>query len=446
MDQERLTDKGKLEVRRIMKADDDIIGLLRSTVLGSEGGMRYTMLNTPERIATYGDGLSFLAYYKRNSLKGVIGLCRRTVASRRIRYAATYLRYLAVHSAFQVERAPGRRRDNHNVAGDSFKQKIITLIRDPLHSAGDISTDDRHEGGTANVASTDFYGSGGGSDGHASGRTAGIADGDTGRAVTATESGSASAGSAAGSAATVTGGGSSSAGSVGAPHVMYAYVESHNERSRNMINQAGYEYIRSFLTVAFSRFNPKPDPSVTRLKPEEEPAMAKLLGEYYSDYCFYTDEFSFHDHRYYVLRRNGEIVAGVGAIPAQYRVVNIPGVWGWIIMKILPGTPLFRRLFQPESFRYIILNAIYCRRGDEALLPDLFESVCAGEGFHTALTWLDDHSQLYETLRTNRRMGALNRMLNAKPGLVYALFSGMTQEETEKFYDSPAYISGFDFS
>ena len=62
------------------------------------------------------------------------------------------------------------------------------------------------------------------------------------------------------------------------------------------------------------------------------------------------------------------------------------------------------------------------------------------------MTWLDDHSWLYETLRTNRRMGALNRMLNAKPGLVYALFSELTPEETEKFYDSPAYISGFDFS
>ena len=87
-----------------------------------------------------------------------------------------------------------------------------------------------------------------------------------------------------------------------------------------------------------------------------------------------------------------------------------------------------------------------CRKGSEALLPDLFESVCAVEGYHTALTWLDDHSELYQTLRANRRMGALNRMLNAKPGLVYAFFPGLTTEETEKFYDSPAYISGFDFS
>ena len=381
MDQEKLIDYNKLEVRKLASANDDVIALLKATVLGSEGGMRYSMQNTPERIATYGDGLSFLALYKRNSLKGVIGLCRRVISNRGTQSEATYLRYLAVQSAFQTERAPGRNGERLSGAAgiqsgaaarlsgaaESFKGKILSLIRKPEESQGQ-------------------------------------------------------------------------------PHVMYAYVESRNERSRNMINQSGYEYIRSFLTVAFSRFNPKANPDVTRLKPEEEPAMAALLDEQYRDYCFYTNEFSFLDHKYYVLRRNGEIVAGVGAIPARYRVVNVPGLWGWLMMKALPRTPLFRRLFQPEAFRYVILNAIYCRKGSEDLLPDLFEAVCAEEGYHTALTWLDDHSRLFETLRTNRRMGALNRMLNAKPGLVYALFSGLTPEETEKFYDSPAYISGFDFS
>lgn len=388
MDQEKLIDYKKLEVRKLERANDDVIALLKDTVLGSEGGMRYSMQNTPERIATYGDGLSFLALYKMNSLKGVIGLCRRVIHNRGTQSDATYLRYLAVQSAFQTERAPGRRGEKNysaresmsgpggrrsgaaarlSGAAESFKGKIISLIREPEQ------TPDR-------------------------------------------------------------------------PHVMYAYVESRNERSRNMINQSGYEYIRSFLTVAFSRFNPKPNPEVIRLKPEEEPAMASLLDEQYRDYCFYTDEFSFLDHKYYVLRRGGEIVAGVGAIPARYRVVNVPGLWGWLMMKALPHAPLYRRLFQPESFRYVILNAIYCRKGSEDLLPDLFEAVCAEEGYNTALTWLDDHSGLFETLRTNRRMGALNRMLNAKPGLVYALFSGLTPEETEKFYDSPAYISGFDFS
>ena len=372
MEQKPLLDYKKLEIRKVRSADEEITDLIKSTILGSEGGMRYILLNTAERIRSYGDRLSFLALYKRNSLKGAIGLCRRVTSNRGNRYPSAYLRYLTVQSAFQVERAPGKAGRRLAGAGDSFKQKIFSIFRDPQLTAGD--------------------------------------DGKSG------------------------------------PHVLYAYVESRNERSRNIINQVGFEYIRSFLTVAFSRFNPKTNPSVERLTPEEEPAMAKLLDEFYSGYCFYTDEFSFYDHKYYVLRRNGEIVAGVGAIPACYRVVNVPGVWGWMMMKVLHRTPYFRRLFQPEEFRYIILNAIYCRDGSEDLLPDLFEAVCAEEGYHTALTWLDDHSCLYETLRTNRRMGTINRLLNAKPGLVYALFSGLDPAETEKFYDSPAYISGFDFS
>ncbi|MFN2337057.1 MAG: hypothetical protein ABR560_08810 [Bacteroidales bacterium] len=373
MDHESIIDYKKLEVKRIRKPDEEIVALLKATVLGSEGGMRYSMQNTEERIKSYGDRLSFMALYKKNSLKGVIGVCRRATLNKGVRYDSTYLRYLAVQSAFQTERAPEHRRERLSQAADSFKQQILSVIRDPHHVTGEEN-------------------------------------GDT------------------------------------ASHVMYAYVESNNERSRNLVNQAGYEYIRSFLTVAFSRFSPKRNPSVARLKPEEEPAMAQLLDEQYRDYCFYTDEFSFYDHRYYVLRRDGEIIAGAGAIPAQYRVVNVPGVWGWLMMKVLPHTPWYRRLFRPQEFRYIILNAIYCRKGSEDLLPDLFEAVCADEGYNTALTWLDDHSSLFETLRTNRRMGALNRMLNAKPGLVYALFTGLSAAETEKFYDSPAYISGFDFS
>ncbi len=373
MEQESILDYKKLEIKRIRRPDADILSLLKATVLGSEGGMRYSMQNTEERIKSYGDGLSFMALYKKSSLKGVIGLCRRNTRNRGEQYDSTYLRYLAIQSAFQTGRAPGHRRERLSQAGDSFKQKILSVIRDPQHATGEEHVN-------------------------------------------------------------------------GHPHVMYAYVESRNERSRNMINQSGYEYIRSFLTVAFSRFNPQPDPAVVRLRPDEEPAMARLLEEHYNGYCFYTDEFSFHDHRYYVLRHNGEIVAGVGAVPAQYKVVNVPGLWGWLMMKVLPRTPLFRRLFRPEEFRYVILNAIYCRQGSEELLPDLFEAVCAEEGYNTALTWLDDHSSLYETLRTNRRMGVLNRMLNAKPGLVYASFTGLTSAETEKIYESPAYISGFDFS
>jgi hypothetical protein len=373
MERESIIDYKKLEIRKVEKADEEIIGLLKETVLGAEGGMQYSMQNTEERIKSYGAGISFMALYKKNSLKGVIGLCRRKTLNCGISYESTHLRYLSIKGAFQTDRAPDRQNDRVSTVEDSFKQKILSLFKGPQP--------EETPGGETAV-----------------------------------------------------------------PHVMYAYVESKNERSKKLINQAGYEYIRSFLTVAFSRFNPRRNPAVTRLRADEEPAMRLLLEEQYRNYCFYSDEFSFLDHKYYVLKKNNSIVAGVCAIPSRYRVVNIPGLWGWLMMKVLPVTPLFRRLFQPEEFRYIILNAIYCRKGSEDLLPDLFGAVCAEEGYHTALTWHDDHSELFDALRTNRRMGALNRMLNAKPGLIYASFTGMQPGETDKFYENPAYISGFDFS
>ena len=57
-----------------------------------------------------------------------------------------------------------------------------------------------------------------------------------------------------------------------------------NERAKNLVHQAGYEYIRSFLTVAFSRFNPKPDRRVMKLTEAEKPKMKELLLDYYRNY------------------------------------------------------------------------------------------------------------------------------------------------------------------
>jgi hypothetical protein len=232
----------------------------------------------------------------------------------------------------------------------------------------------------------------------------------------------------------------------GDKHIMYAFLESMNERSKNLVSQAGYEYIRSFLTIAFSRFSPRVHLNVFKLKNEERGQMESLLSEYYKNYSFFTTEFSFFDDRYYVIKDGIEIIAGVNAIPSVYKVYDVPGVWGWVMMRVLPKMPYFRRLFRPGEFRYLVFDAIYCKPGKEYILADLFESACAAEGFHTGLTWLDDRSLLYDKMRTEVKMGALNRMLNAKPGLVYAKFINLNQEEKEPFFDAPAYISGFDFS
>jgi hypothetical protein len=232
----------------------------------------------------------------------------------------------------------------------------------------------------------------------------------------------------------------------GDKHIMYAFLESMNERSKNLVSQAGYEYVRSFLTVAFSRFSPKKDKRVSKLEQEEISKMKELLLELYGDYSLFTTEYSFYGDRYYVLKEGEEIIAGVSAIPGVHKIYDIPGIWGWVIMKILPRVPYYRRLFSPGEFRYLVFDAIYCKKGHEKTLGKLFESVCAAEGYYTGLSWLDDRSGLYDKIRTDVNMGALNRMLNAKPGLVYIRFINFDEKEKEIFYEVPAYISGFDFS
>ncbi len=232
----------------------------------------------------------------------------------------------------------------------------------------------------------------------------------------------------------------------GDKHIMYAFLESMNERSKILVSQAGYEYVRSFLTVAFSRFSPKKDKRVSKLKEEEKPGIKELLSAYYRNHSLFNTDYSFYGNRYYVLKDRDEIVAGVCALPGVHKIYDIPGIWGWVIMKILPKVPYYRRLFYPGEFKYLVFDAIYCKEGYEKVLETLFESVCAAEGYFTGLTWLDDRSQLYDKIRTDVNMGALNRMLNAKPGLVYIRFLNFDEKEKECFYEAPAYISGFDFS
>lgn len=364
-----------LEVRLADEANEGIIDILRHTVQGSEGGLRFSLHNVEARIKSYGRQIRFLSLYRKNRITGTLGACFRVTGQGVLRYPTTYIRYLAFHSVYQSG-AEWRKKETSRAkaeqAEDSFKKRVLDIFSKPqLLDNPDVRENDKH--------------------------------------------------------------------------LMYAFVESMNERSKNLVHLAGYEYIRSFLTVAFSRFSPKTDSRVTKLKPEERDEMKSLLMEYYRGYSFFSTDNSFTG-TYYVLRESGRIIAGVNAVPGQYKIYDMPGVWGWVLMKFLPRMPYFRRLFHPGEFRYLVFDSIYCLPGKEELLASLFETACASLGYHTGLTWLDDRNDFYDKLRTDVKMGVLNRMLNAKPGLVYARFINFSEADKEPFYNAPAYVSGIDLT
>ncbi|MGQ9621106.1 MAG: hypothetical protein ACUVTX_09025 [Bacteroidales bacterium] len=372
---ETLFSYGDLELRLSDFASEDILYLLNHTVLGSEGGMRYSLRNINSRIEAYRDKIRFVSLYKKNQLVGSIGTCFRISGQGPLRSYCSYVRYLAFQSSYQSDLRAGKmkRVQTRTEKEDSFKQKTLDLFSKPhLLNLQDVGENDRH--------------------------------------------------------------------------IMYAFVESMNERSKNLVHQAGYEYVRSFLTVAFSRFSPVRYPDVYLLTEEEKPLMNRLLTEYYRNYSLFTSEYAFFNSKYYVLKEDGEIIAGVCAIPGAYKIYFIPGIWGWVIMNILPRVPYYRRIFSPDDFNFLVFDAIYCKKGEEKKLARLFESVCAIEGYNTGLTWADDRSELYEKLNNEVDMGALNRMLNARPGHLYIRFVNFGEKEKDSFFEAPAYISGFDFS
>jgi hypothetical protein len=364
-----------LEVKVSSETNEEINALLSSTIVGSEGGMQYTMRDIATKIANYGKSIRLVSLIRNYSLAAVIGACYRECNLGGMLHRCVHLRFLSFRPQYQTARVAQNRLKSSLAPpdGDSFRQKALCIFSRP-HL---LDFPQLGEGGKT---------------------------------------------------------------------VLYAFVESKNERSKNLIQQAGYEYIRSFLTLSFSRFNPKAFHGVSVATEEEKPLVLKELARFYQGYSFYFDQFAFHNNSYYVLREEGRIIAGVSAIPTEYIIRNVPGVWGWIMMKVLPFAPLFRRLFSPGLFRFVSLGSVFYLPGREDALAPLFETVCSRTGLNTALTWADDRGPLYEALRTRVRMGALNRMLNAKPGLVYARFINYSDEEKEPFYDAPAFISGFDFS
>jgi len=364
-----------LEIRISDYANEDILYLLNHTVIGSEGGMRYSLRNIEPRIKGYGNKIRFVSLYKKNQIVGCIGACYRLTGEEELKVYCSFMRYLAFQSSYQTDlrNEPEKRMHEKIQREGSFKQKILELFSKPhILNLYEVSESDRH--------------------------------------------------------------------------IMYAFVEGTNERSKNLISQAGYEHVRSFQTIAFSRFSPERHSAVTLLDEKEKPLMKELLSDFYRGYSLFTTEFAFYNNKYYVLKEDGEIKAGVCAIPSEYRIYNIPGVWGWVIMKVLPRLPVYRRLFNPDKFRFLVFEAIYCKGGEEKKLEELLESVCAIEGYNTALTWVDDRSSLFEILKTGVDTGALGRMLNAKPGLICYRFINFSDREKDLFFEAPAYISAYDFS
>jgi hypothetical protein len=225
----------------------------------------------------------------------------------------------------------------------------------------------------------------------------------------------------------------------------YAYVEDSNLRSMNF-TEFFFEPIRKFTIISYSSFFPRLDKQVSKTNKDELSSLQLLLNDSFKNHSFYfTESIDLLEH-YFVLKQGDNIVAGVKAQKANWKLEQLPGTMGKLIIKVLPYLPGFSRIIKPSKFCFLTFDTIYCPSGNEKYLNTLFESVCAELKVYSAMIYVDKEDELCARLLSLKKMGILNKLFSNACGNVLARFVNFSDEEKSVFYNNPVYLSGYDMT
>lgn len=221
----------------------------------------------------------------------------------------------------------------------------------------------------------------------------------------------------------------------------YAYVDPRNKRSALLCKEFGFEPIREYSTLIFSRLNPKMDLSGI-VEAQSEETVKELLKTFYQGFTSLSFE-NLSGRKYYFIKNGrGQIVAGALVNPDRWKIHSLPGQMGKIVLEVFSRTPFLNRLLN-KDFRFITLEGIYFTTGHEKYLEQLFESLLAIHKVNSAICVVDPEGILYTTLKS-LRLGLLNKLKKEIKGNIICRFVNFSEIEKKKFKESPAYISGID--
>lgn len=228
--------------------------------------------------------------------------------------------------------------------------------------------------------------------------------------------------------------------------LLYAAMEGGNKRSVSIVEKVGFTSKKSVQTFGFSRFFPKKNTAIEQLLDQEgRVAMLEKLHSFYQKYTIFHPQNIFQKDQYYVLRDQGEIVAGVQVHKTVWRIQNMPGWTGKVLLNVVPRLPLLNKMINPNWFEFITFEGIYYKAGYEAQLFSLMEGLLAKENLKTAIFWLAADSPITKMLNEKAKLGIIHALV--KDTVSYMTFNGkaLTAETTEALEKYPPYISSFDF-
>lgn len=224
----------------------------------------------------------------------------------------------------------------------------------------------------------------------------------------------------------------------------WAFIDPQNLRSFNVNERFGFETIGTFQTIAFSRFFLKKNENVSRLEKTRRSEVLEKIKSFYAGYSFFSEVHLFEWDNYFIYTHNGEIVAGIQANPARFRIISLPGIKGKLMVKLLPLMPLMKRIINPKENKFLATEGIFWLPGHEDKIEKLLEGVLAKTGYHSLLIWEDNQSGKVKSLPL--KWGALQRLKKNNTINIVAKFIDLHPGVVEHIIKSPKYLSGFDMT
>ncbi len=229
--------------------------------------------------------------------------------------------------------------------------------------------------------------------------------------------------------------------------LIYGYIEETNYRSLKASAKEEPTSIGVLETLIFSRLYPKMDSRVSRLAQRElADKLLPLLATTYKNYTLVQFDRVYYEQNYFVLKEGEEIIAGVQANPVEWRIADMPGMSGKIIMYVLPHIPIIQRLFNPKRYRFVALEAMYVKPGREEALLTLLESVLTHFQVTSGLLTLDINCPINRQLQAMGKLGIMNALKKRIHTHVLVISDGMVEKQIKQVSQQPIYVSGFDCS
>lgn len=222
---------------------------------------------------------------------------------------------------------------------------------------------------------------------------------------------------------------------------LYAYLEKKNDQSSKLVQRLGYKNIGESATIGFSRFSPKMSKRVQQATTDaQKEYILNNLSSFYQNHALVHTQGIHLDNSYYYIQENQTLIAGIQVIEGQWKIKQMEGFLGKLIVRYASYIPFIRRLFSPNAFRFLGIEGIMYQKGNEKALFELIEHALATKNYNTALLWQDPTCPNY--LGNHTSLGLIHTFVKGTGSYILAKGNEECLEELRK---KPKYISCFDF-